>query len=221
MAAAEQDGFAAKRWACCMKAYITASDFRLWRDSHERFRRRAPSSTAAPNRSPYNPLAELLFPDAPRIEREDPSFADQMTRTLISKVDCVVLGPCLTSGPFVARPDILIRRGSELQVIVIAPQGARLREWEDAIDDLVFDLAVVGRSCPDVESVPQMLVFPGTTRATRGKAKVAAPVSVYMLPVRDALGALLEETVTGMEAMLKEPPHCDPRSRSTGLGETP
>jgi hypothetical protein len=206
-----------------METYITRSDFKKWRsDRRKHPRMREPGSAASSCRAEEILLAQLQFPGGQRISDPNPTSADIATRTLIYTSDCTVFGSCLTSGPFVARPDILIRHGAELRIIEVATQGSKQWEWQDVFDDLVFDLAVIEACCPNVEIIPQLLVVLGASKArNHSDPYTTAPVPICLSPMRGMLGGLLEETVTDMDRMLKDQVRCGATSHRNGLGEMP
>jgi hypothetical protein len=138
-----------------MKNYITYSDFRTWRANQcEHPLRREPNSVASSYREEEIRLAQLQFPGGQRIDDPYPSSTDNATRTLIYISDGTVFGACLTSGPFVARPNLLTRHGPELRLIEIVTQGAKQREWQHRMLKERGPRAHKGRS---IESSPPLV----------------------------------------------------------------
>ena len=120
-------------------------------------------------------LARRLFAHARLIDEPDSQAANAVTLKALARGDCTLFEGCILAGSFLARPDVLIKRGKKLYLIeakskcgdmaahrkgrmLITFYGGIRSEWREYVHDLSFQCEVVKRALPGYEVMPYLLL---------------------------------------------------------------
>jgi len=120
-------------------------------------------------------IAQRLFKEATTVNALRIEEAVASTKEMLSQGDCTLFEACLTHESFVARPDILIRKGDTLYLIEVKSKLGNLRQhregtmlinyygdvraaFREILYDLVFQVEVVRRAYPNLVVIPHFLL---------------------------------------------------------------
>lgn len=119
--------------------------------------------------------AHRLFAEGQHVGHKRPELAYTQTRDLLQSENIVLFEGGLIAGEFLARPDVLIRKDSQLYLVEVKSKLGNLADhragkmlfncygdiraaWKDYVYDLAFQCAVAQRAFPDLEVIPWLLL---------------------------------------------------------------
>jgi hypothetical protein len=119
--------------------------------------------------------AHRLFSEGQFVRHKQPERAREQTRDLLKNENVVLFEGCLMAEQFLARPDVVIRKGGQLHLVEVKSKLGNLADhragkmlfncygdiraaWKDYVHDLAFQCEVVSRSFPELEVIPWLLL---------------------------------------------------------------
>lgn len=119
--------------------------------------------------------AHRLFAEGQHVRHKQPGSAYDKTRCLLKDESVVIFEGCLIAGQFLARPDVLIRKGDQLYLVEAKSKLGNLADhragkmlfncygciraaWKDYVYDLTFQCEVARRAFPELEVIPWLLL---------------------------------------------------------------
>lgn len=127
--------------------------------------------------------AHRLFAEGTDLNEQRPKQARKLSEELLQSESATLFKSSVISGSFMARPDVLIRKGSQLYLIEVKSKLGNLNEhnagkmlfniygdiraaWKDYVYDLAFQCAVLREAYPQLEVIPWLLLPEGNSRAS-------------------------------------------------------
>ena len=128
--------------------------------------------------------AHRLFAEGQHVGYKQPELACAQTRDLLQCENAVLFEGCLIAGQFLARPDVLIRKGDQLYLVEVKSKLGNLADhraskmlfncygdiraaWKDYVHDLAFQCQVAKRAFPNLEIIPWLLLPEQQSPATK------------------------------------------------------
>ena len=157
-------------------------------------------------------MARRLFPNVTMIGSLNIEDATKSTKAILEHGDCTLFEACLTYGSFVARPDVLIRKGDKLYVIEVKSKLGNLRQhregkmlinyygdvraaYREILHDLAFQVEVIRSAYPNLVVIPYFLLPEETSLSSESEVCAAR---------KDVEGPVLHEDEAALKAVRAE-----------------
>lgn len=184
-----------------MKNYLTKKDFARWmycptaaRYGWEGLKSKTEDDAflkfLAKEGETVGRMAHRLFLNGVSLSDLDPYAANEETRRRIAQGDCTLYESSIIHGSFLARPDILIRKGKKIYVIEVKSKVGNMAQhkkgmmllnyygiiraaYKEIVHDLAFQTVLLGRAFPEYTIVPHFVLPDEETESNESEVLAA------------------------------------------------